>query len=89
MERRAHRLRLAQTGQNHSFFGHVLWAPPATGSSDDTTAIQNAINAANANGGGIVLLTPGKFKITGTLDVKSGVELRGPYEMAPRLARRG
>ncbi len=51
------------------------------GSSDDTTAIQNAINAANANGGGIVLLTPGKFKITGTLDVKSGVELRGPYEM--------
>lgn len=49
------------------------------GVADDTAAIQGALNAAAANGGGIVYLPPGKFKLTGTLDVAGGVELRGSY----------
>jgi autotransporter-associated beta strand protein len=49
------------------------------GVTDDTAAIQNALNAAGLNGGGIVYLPAGKYKLTGTLDVPGGVELRGSY----------
>jgi hypothetical protein len=51
------------------------------GTNDDTSSIQNALNTAGTNGGGIVFLPGGKYKITTTLDVPSGVELRGPYEL--------
>lgn len=50
------------------------------GIADDTAAIQSALNAAGANGGGIVYLPGGHYKTTGTLTVPSGVELRGVWE---------
>jgi hypothetical protein len=49
------------------------------GVADDTAEIQSALNAASTNGGGIVYLPAGKYKLTSTLDVPSGVELRGSY----------
>ena len=49
------------------------------GTNDDTAAIQSALSAASAGGGGIVYLPPGKYKLTGTLDIPGGVELRGSY----------
>jgi autotransporter-associated beta strand protein len=49
------------------------------GVADDTAAIQSALTAAGANGGGIVYLPAGKYKLTGTLDVPSGVELLGSF----------
>lgn len=62
---------------------YVVTAYGATGSgtSDDTAAIQSALNAAGANGGGIVYVPAGLYKLTSTLDVPNGVELRGSYEM--------
>jgi hypothetical protein len=48
---------------------------------DDTKGIQAALAAAGANGGGIVYLPPGQYHVTNTLEVPSGVELRGPYEL--------
>lgn len=51
------------------------------GVTDDTLAIQAALHAAGTNGGGIVYLPPGPYHVTNTLDVPSGVELRGPYEL--------
>lgn len=51
------------------------------GVTDDTVAIQGALAAAGTNGGGIVYLPPGEYHLTNTLDVPSGVELRGPYEL--------
>lgn len=51
---------------------------------NDTSAIQSALNAAAGNGGGIVYLPAGKYKLTGTLDVPGGVELRGSFEMRHR-----
>src|SRR5438094_3283320 len=51
---------------------------------DDTAAIQHELNAAGAGGGGIVFLQGGKYKLLGSLDVPSGVELRGTYEMRHR-----
>jgi len=50
------------------------------GTTDDTAAIQGALNAAGANGGGVVYLPPGTYHLTNTLDVPDGVELLGSYE---------
>lgn len=45
--------------------------------SDNTQAIQNALNTASENGGGIVFIPAGHWIIDGTLTIPSGVELRG------------
>lgn len=48
------------------------------GTTDDTAAIQNAINAAQAAGGGVVFFPKGTYKISSTLTVtKSNVQLEG------------
>ena len=60
------------------------WSAKGDGTTDDTASIQSALNAAGVNGGGIVFLPGGKYKLVGSLDVPSGVELRGTYEMRHR-----
>lgn len=55
------------------------WNAAGDGVSDDTAAIQNALKAASTNGGGIVYVPAGKYKLTDTLDIPGGVELRGSY----------
>ncbi len=57
------------------------WGAYGNGVSDDTVAIQNALTAAGAAGGGIVYLPAGKYHLTNSLDVPAGVELRGAFEM--------
>ncbi len=47
------------------------------GVKDDTKAIQDALNAAGANGGGTVYLPQGVYRVSSPLIVPSGVELRG------------
>jgi polygalacturonase len=49
----------------------------ANGTADDTSAIQNAIDAASAAGGGVVALRAGTFLINGHLVMKSNVKLTG------------
>jgi hypothetical protein len=55
------------------------------GHSDDTVAIQNAINAATAAGGGSVVLNVARYYTTGTLTVPQGVVLcgaiQGPFDV--------
>ena len=46
------------------------------GTTDNTNAIQTALNQAGTDGGGIVFLPPGKYKVLGHLTIPSGVELR-------------
>lgn len=46
-------------------------------STDDTTAIQSAINAAGAAGGGIVFFPPGTYVITSTLGAGTNVSFMG------------
>lgn len=50
------------------------------GKTDDTTAIQNAINAASAAGGGSVVLKVARYFTTGTLTVPDAVVLCGTVE---------
>ncbi|HST10863.1 MAG TPA: glycosyl hydrolase family 28-related protein [Terriglobales bacterium] len=50
------------------------------GTTDDTAAIQSAINAASATGGGSVVLGVARYFTAGTLTVPAGVVLCGPFE---------
>lgn len=50
------------------------------GQSDDTSAIQNAINAAAASGGGSVVFNAARYFTTGSLTVSAGVVLCGAVE---------
>jgi autotransporter-associated beta strand protein len=63
-----------------NLFLATSYGATGNGSTDDTAAIQRALSAAGANGGGLVYLPPGMYHLTNTLDVPVGVELRGPYE---------
>ncbi len=44
---------------------------------DATSAIQRALNQAGSDGGGLVYLPPGWYRVNGNLDVPANVELRG------------
>jgi len=52
----------------------------ADGRSDDTAAIQKALDAASKSGG-TVYLPPGQYLVAGSLRVPSGVMLAGAWEM--------
>src|SRR5262245_48890657 len=58
------------------------------GVTDDTAAIQNAINACSADSGGIVFIPNGRHVISATLSIPSYVSLRG-VRGAFRSARSG
>ncbi len=60
-------------------FSVMDYGAVADGKIDDTTAIQKAIDAA-AEKGGQVLLPPGRFLVTGSLQVKPGVSVIGSHD---------
>lgn len=47
------------------------------GITDDTQAVQNALNAAGAHGGGVVFAPEGTYRLNGHLTIPTGVTLRG------------
>ncbi|MDR2472620.1 MAG: discoidin domain-containing protein [Tannerella sp.] len=49
---------------------------------DNTAAIQNALNKASEDGGGVVFMPSGKYKVTGNLTIPTGVELKGASDVA-------
>lgn len=53
----------------------------STGSNDNTSAIQNALNQASSDGGGIVFIPSGKYRVRGHLVIPSNVELRGALDI--------
>jgi hypothetical protein len=65
------------------------WGAKRDGKSDDTAAIQGALDAAAAAGGGIVFLPGGEYALRGHLRVPGGVELRGVYEVPHHTMGRG
>jgi Pectate lyase superfamily protein len=57
-----------------------LYGAKGDGTTDDTAAIQSAINAADTasgSGGALVVFPPGTYKITGTLELPSHIILEG------------
>ncbi|MGN1080971.1 MAG: glycosyl hydrolase family 28-related protein, partial [Acutalibacteraceae bacterium] len=55
-----------------------------TGQSDCSTAVQNALNAAQSNGGGTVYIPPGFYRMNNRITVPANVELRGSSTVANR-----
>jgi hypothetical protein len=49
---------------------------------DNTAAIQAALTQASSDGGGVVFLPPGKYKVLGNLTVPTGVELTGSSDVS-------
>jgi len=74
---------LSRQPANTTLFVATNYGAVGNGTIDDTAAIQSALNAAGANGGGIVYLPPGRYHTTTSLTVPEGVELRGTYELHP------
>lgn len=56
------------------------YSAAADGVTDDTGAFQAALADAGANGGGIVFVPGGDYRLDGNLIVPTGVELRGVYD---------
>lgn len=61
-------------------FDPYAFGAKGDGTTDDTTAIQNALNAAGVLGSAVVRLHPGKYKTSATLNLPSGVLLLGSGE---------
>ncbi len=59
------------------------------GTTDDTAAFQAALVNAAANGGGIVFVPGGDYRLNGTLTIPSGVELRGVFDVPHGTSARG
>jgi hypothetical protein len=63
---------------------YVVTYPPyhaaANGVIDDTAAFQAALADAESNGGGIVFVPGGTYRLNGSLTVPTGVELRGVFD---------
>lgn len=63
-----------------------LFGAKGDGQTDDTAAIQSAINAAAAAGGGSVLFKVARYLVTGTFQLPTGVVLcgsvQGPFDVA-------
>lgn len=67
-----------QSAARTRLFNAVEYGVVADATTDDTAAIQRAINAASASGGGIVQLPEGTMRILGGLTVTAdNVEIRG------------
>lgn len=58
-------------------FDVIAYGATGNGTTDDTTSLQAAINAANAAGGGVVFMPTGNYKITSALTIYTGITLRG------------
>jgi hypothetical protein len=56
---------------------------------DATAAIQAALTQAGKDGGGVVFVPPGQYKIAGTLTVPSNVELQGAVDVGRMPIRLG
>jgi len=52
------------------------------GTTDNTTAIQGALDQASTDGGGVVFLPPGKYRVNGNLTVPTNVELMGSSDVS-------
>jgi hypothetical protein len=61
----------------------------ADGVTDDTTAFQAALADAGANGGGIVFVPGGNYRLNGNLTVPTGVELRGVFDVPHGTSEKG
>ncbi len=64
----------AFAADNNGIFNVLDFGAKGDGTNDDTAAIQKAVDAGAANGGGQVLLPGGKRFLTGAITLRSGID---------------
>lgn len=64
-----------------------LYGAIGDGTHDDTAAIQAALNAANAAGGGVVYLPAGQYKISSALTMYNRITLRGDGDYVTNIVQ--
>ncbi len=69
-----------------SVYYPAAYGARADGVSDDTGAIQRAIDAAAQAGGGLVVLPAGRYLVAGSLRIGEGVTLKGINEVPQAIA---
>jgi PKD repeat protein len=62
-----------------TLFNVLNFGATGDGTTDDTVAVQSALQGAQTNGGGIVFFPAGKYRMTNNLNVGAGIELRGVH----------
>jgi hypothetical protein len=65
----------------------TMYGADNSGEVDSTTVIQNAINAANSAGGGVVYFPPGTYKISAPLVVYGYSQLRGDGDANTKIVQ--
>ena len=73
----------AAPGATNDFFRVQDFGAVGDGRSDDTTAFQNALDAAGNAGGGVVFASRGNYLVGGHLNVPAAVALKGIWESVP------
>ncbi len=70
-------LSIVRKPAKYDLFDITEYGAVANDGNDDSNAFSLAVDAANTNGGGIVFVPNGRFDISGSYTLSSGVELRG------------
>ncbi len=73
----------AATTTNADIYSVLEYGAKGDGKTDDTTAFQNAMDAAGKAGGGIVYAPRGNYFFSGHLNVPKAVTLKGVWESVP------
>lgn len=76
-------LSVALNGALPDAFNVREYGAKGDGTSDDTAAFQQALDAAARGGGGVVFAPRGNYLFAGSLNVPAGVTLRGVWESVP------
>ena len=74
-------------GETPGHWNVVAQGAVPDGTTDNTAAFQQSLDAAGSAGGGIVEVPAGRFRIDGTLAVPRGVTLQGTYRVPPTVDR--
>lgn len=65
------------------------WGAAKDGKTDDSAAIQKALDHAAKNGGGTVFLPGGEYAVRGIITIPANVELRGVYDVPHHTLGKG
>jgi len=78
----------AAFGQSPARWNAAEMGAKADETTDNTAALQKALDAAGKAGGGIVEVPAGRYRVNGTLSVPQGVALQGTYRVPPTAANK-
>ena len=74
---------------NNNLYDIIEYGAIADGVTDNTIAIQTALDAARLDGGGTVYIPSGMYRLNGHLLIPTGVELRGIWDVPHHSMSKG